>query len=195
MNKGLLGLLLVAFLGYWGWHFFAPAPQPAPATRAPAQRPSSGPAVVARRVPAKPSSTQQSVARATPGRSIVAKQPRLAPEGTYFLLQRASLKIDSGVIGFAPGTKVTLVDRNDSMSTVSDGQYQFTVASSQLTNDLDVANSVAQADYAAQTKIAESIAKSVREYEQEQRDEFINSEKEKGQRKTGRRTASPTPRR
>ena len=193
MKNVLLGVLLVALL-YWSWQWYTASPPKPAVTRAPAQRPSPGPAVVARRVPPKPSSQQQT-ARSTPGRSIVAKQPRLAPEGTYFLLQRASLKIDSGVIGFAPGTKVTLVDRNDSMSTVSDGQYQFTVASSQLTNDLDVANGVAQADYAAQTKIAESIAKSVRKYEREQRDEFINSEKEKGQRKTGRRTASPTPQR
>jgi len=190
MKKGLLGLLVVALL-YWGWQWYTASPPKPVVTGAPAQRPSPGPAVVARRVPPKPSSAQQT-GRATPARSLVAKQPRLAPEGTYFLLQRASLKIDSGVIGFTPGTKVTLVDRNDSMSTVSDGQYQFSVASSQLTNDLDVADSVAQADYTVQTKIAESIAKSIREYEQEQRDEFINSEK---QRKTGRRTASPTPRR
>src|SRR5215470_4621599 len=145
MKKVLPGLLVVA-LFYWGWQWYTASPPKPTVTGAPAQRPSPGPAVVARRVPPKPSSTQQSVARATPGRSIVTKQPRLAPEGTYFLLQRASLKIDSGVVGFAPGTKVTLVDRNDSMSTVSDGQYQFAVASSQLTNNLDVADSVAQAD-------------------------------------------------
>jgi hypothetical protein len=58
----------------------------------------------------------------------VAKQPRLAPEGTYFLLERVSLKIDSGVIGFAQGTQVTLVEKGDPLSTVSNGQYQFTVA-------------------------------------------------------------------
>jgi hypothetical protein len=190
MKKVLLGVLVVALL-YWGWQWYTASPPKPAVSRAPAQRPSPGP-VVARRVPPKPSSAQQTVARATPSRPLVTKQPRLAPEGTYFLLQRASLKIDSGVIGFPPGTKVTLVDRNDSMSTVSDGQYQFTVASSQLTNDLDVADSVAQADYTSQTKIAESIAKSIHEYEEEQRNEFINSEKE---RKTGRRTASPTPRR
>ena len=195
MKKGLLGLLVVAFVGYWGWRFFAPAPPPPAVTPAPAQRVSPRPATAARSAPPRSSLTQQSAARATPGRPRFAKQPRLAPEGTYFLLQRASLKIDSGVIGFAPGTKVTLVNRNDSMSTVSDGQYQFSIASSLLTNDLDVAEGAAQADYAAQTKIAESIARSIREHEQQQRDEFIDSEKGKSQKKTGRRPASPTPRR
>jgi hypothetical protein len=194
MKKGLLGLLLVVLFGYLGWHYFGPAPSPPAVTPAPAQRVSPRPATGARSAAARPSSAQQAV-RTTPGRSLVAKQPRLAPEGTYFLLQRASLKIDSGVIGFAPGTKVTLVNRNDSMSTVSDGQYQFSIASSLLTNDLNLAESVSESDYAEQTKIAESIARSIREHEQQQRDEFIDSEKGKGQKKTGRRTPSPTPRR
>ena len=130
---------------------------------------------------------------------MVTKQPRLAPEGTYFLLQRTSLKIDSGVVGFAPGTKVTMIDQRDSMTTVSDGQYQFTVPSSQLTNDLDIAESAVKSDYAAQAQIAESIGKSVREYKQQQRDALAASEKEKAQKKTGQKTrrtgASSTPKR
>lgn len=125
---------------------------------------------------------------------------RLAPEGTFFLLKRASLSIDSGVIGFAPGTKVTLVEQADSVSTVTDGEYQFKVPSSQLTNDLDLAESVAKADHTTQAQIAASTAKRAQEYSQRQRDAFIASEQEKGaQKKTGqntpRRAASPTPRR
>jgi hypothetical protein len=83
------------------------------------------------------------------------------------------------------------------MTTVSDGQYQFTVPSSQLTNDLDIAESAAKSDYAAQTQIAESIGKSVREYKQQQRDALAASEK--AQKKTGQKTprpgASSTPKR
>jgi len=116
----------------------------------------------------------------------------------FFLLQRASLPIDSGVIGFAPGTKVTLVEEANSVSTVTDGDYQFKVPSSQLTNDLDVAASVASDDYAKQAQIAELTAKRAQQYSQQQRDAFIASEKEKAQKKTGKKTPrhpSPTPRR
>jgi len=118
-------------------------------------------------------------------------------QGTFFLLQRASLPIDSGVIGFAPGTKVTLVEEANSVSTVTDGDYQFKVPSSQLTNDLDVAASVASDDYAKQAQIAELTAKRAQQYSQQQRDAFIASEKEKAQKKTGKKTPrrpSPTPR-
>lgn len=102
------------------------------------------------------------------------------------------------MIGFAPGTKVTLVEQTDSVSTVTDGEYQFKVPSSQLTNDLDLAASVASADYAAQAQIAELTAKRAQEYSQQQRDAFIASEKEKEQKKSGKKTArrpSPTPKR
>ena len=114
------------------------------------------------------------------------------------MLQRTSLPIDSGVIGFAPGTKVTLVEETNSVSTVTDGEYQFKVPSSQLTNDLDLAASVASADYAAQAQIAELTAKRAQEYSQQQRDAFIASEKEKAEKKTGKKTPrrpSPTPKR
>jgi hypothetical protein len=146
---------------------------------------------------ARSTPVKRAVAKPTPARPV-AQQQRLAPEGTFFLLQRASLPIDSGVIGFAPGTKVTLVEEADSVSTVTDGDYQFKVPSSQLTNDLDLAASVAKEDYANQAQIAELTAKRAQQYSQQQRDAFIASEKEKAQKKTGKKTPrrpSPTPRR
>jgi hypothetical protein len=130
-------------------------------------------------VAARPTPAKRVVGRPTPARAV-AREQRLAPEGTFFLLQRASLPIDSGVIGFAPGTKVTLVEQADSVSTVTDGEYQ--------TNNLDLAASVATADYTAQAQIAELVAKSAQEYSQQQRDAFIASEKEKAQKKTGKKT-------
>jgi len=197
--KMILGIAAALIVGYLAWRWFAPAPSQPAVARAPTQRASPRPTAGARSVPSKQSAAQQRAARPTPARSILAKQPRLAPEGTWFLLQRVSLKTDSGIIGFAPGTKVTLVDQGDSLSTVSDGEYQFTVASSQLTNDLDMAENVAKSDYTAQAQIAESIGRSVRQYEQQQLDAIAAAEKEKGQKKTGhkapRRTPSPKPKR
>jgi hypothetical protein len=197
-KKALLGIILAMAVGYLAWRWLAPAsPQSAPVPRAQTQRTTTKPKpAAARPTPAKRTVAQRAGARPTPVRPVA--QPRLAPEGTFFLLQRASLPIDSGVIGFAPGTKITLVEETNSVSTVTDGEYQFKVPSSQLTNDLDVAASVAKADYAAQAQIAELTAKWAQQYSQQQRDAFIASEKEKAEKKTGKKTPrrpSPTPKR
>lgn len=188
--KAILGLVSIVIVGYLVWRWFAPTPTQHPAVGpAPTQRsaPRSAPAR-----PTPPKLAQQGVAKPTPAPPATPER-RLAPEGTYFLVERASLPIESGVIGFAPGTKVTLVDQSDSGSTVTDGQYQFTVQSSYLTNDLDIAASVAKSDYTAQARIAEQIGKSIQEYDQQQRDVLVASEKEKAQKKTWPRAASRTP--
>jgi len=182
----ILGVVSVVIVGYLAWHWFAPtAVAPTPVQR-------SSPKPAAAHAPPPKRLAQQPAAKPTPARPAK-PQPRLAPEGTYFLLERASLRIDSGVIGFTPGTKVTLLDQGDSASTVTDGQYQFTVPSSRLTNDLDIAESVAKSDYAAQAQLADLTAKWTQEYNQQQRDAFIASEKEKEQKKTRSRTARRTP--
>jgi hypothetical protein len=193
--KVLLGIIAAVFVGYLAWRWFAPAPPQSVVTHAPTQGSSPKPAAATRPIPAKGLAAQKRTATPTSARPVVTKQRRLAPEGTYFLLQRTSLKIDSGVIGFAPGTKVTMVNKADPMSTVSDGQYQFIVPSSQLTNDLDIAENAAKADYAAQAEVAKSIGKSVHEYEKQQRDAIAASEKEKTQKKTGQKVPhrSPSP--
>jgi hypothetical protein len=192
-TKVLLGIVAVVIVGYLAWRWFAPAPRQPTVAHAPTQRSSPKPAASTRATLAKPSAAQERGVTSTPARPVVTKQRRLAPEGTFFLLQRTSLKIDSGVIGFAPGTKVTLIDQRDSISTVSAGYYQLTVPSSQLTNDLEIAENAAKADYATQAQVAESIGKSVREYEQQKRDALAASEKEKGQKKTGRKVPHPSP--
>jgi hypothetical protein len=190
--KIILGVVGVVIVGYMAWRWFAPAPtQPAPVAPARTQHAAPRPAA-ARSTPAK-----QPAVRPTPARAV-AQERRLAPEGTFFLLQRASLKNDPGVIGFAPGTKVTMVEQGAPLSTVTDGEYQFKVPSVQLTNDLDLAASVAKADYTTQAQIAELTAKWAEQYRQQQRDAFIASEKEKAEKKTGKknpRRPSPTPKR
>jgi len=186
--KIILAVISIVIVGYVAWRWFAPTPTQHPAVGpAPTQRsaPTSAPAR-----PTPPKLAQQDIAKPTPARPLTPER-RLAPEGTYFLVERASLTTDSGVIGFAPGTKVTLLDQGDSASTVTDGQYQFTVPPSQLTNDLDIAASVAQSDYAEQARTSELTGKWAQEYNRQQREAFIASEKEKAQKKTRPR---PTPR-
>ncbi len=197
-KKALLGIIVALIVGYLAWRWFAPAPtQRAPVAPAQTRTATKPKPAAARSTPAKRTAAQRPGARPTPARPVAHEQ-HLAPEGTFFLLQRTSLPIDSGVIGFAPGTKVTLVEQADSVSTVTDGEYQFKVPSSQLTNDLDLAASVAKADYTAQAQIAELAAKWAQEYNQRQRDAFTASEKEKAEKKTGKKTPrrpSPTPKR
>src|SRR5215472_8818583 len=193
MKKALLGVAAIAVLGYLGWHWFAPAPNVPPAVARPQSQPTR-----AKPIAAAPSTQAKAQAGkpTPPARSIFARQPRIAPEGTYFLLQRVSLQIDSGIVGFAPGTKVTLVEKGDPLCTVSDGHYQFPVTWPQLTNDLDIAESAAKSDYAAQVQIAGVIDQWDRQYQQQQRDDIAAAEKEKAQKKTGQKTparTSPSP--
>lgn len=180
--KAILGVIPIVIVGYLLWRWYGPAPAQHSAPT-PTQRSAPKPTAAARPAPPKRLAAQQSVAKPTPGRPVT-PQRRLAPEGTFFLLQRASLPIDSGVIGFPPGTKVTLLEQVDSASTVTDGQYQFKVQSSQLTNDLDIAAGIAKSDYTAQAQLAELTAKWAHEYAQQQRDALAASEKEKAQKKT-----------
>src|SRR5438552_11978482 len=192
--KMILAVTSILIAGYFLWRWFAPGPTEHNAVApAPAQHSAAKSTTAARPTPPK-RLAQQGAAKPTPAHLVTAER-RLAPEGTYFLVERASLPIESGVIGFAPGTKVTLVDQSDSGSTVTDGQYQFTVQSSYLTNDLDIAARVATTDYAAQARIAEQIGKSIQEYDQQQRDVLVASEKEKAHKKTRPRGAprAPTP--
>src|SRR5207248_11415112 len=172
--KVILGLVSIVIVGYLIWHWFAPTA----VAPTPAQRITPKPTAAAHPPPPPKRLAQQPAAQPTLARPV-APQRRVAPEGTYFLLGRASLRIDSGVIGFAPGTKITLLDQGASASTVTDGQYQFTVPSSQLTNDLDIAASVAQSDYAEQVRITELTGKLAQEYARQQRDAFIACEKER----------------
>lgn len=178
--KAILGVIPVVIVGYLLWRWYAPGPAQ-PSAPTPTQRSAPKPTAAARPTQPKRLAAQQGAAKPTPSRPVT-PQRRLAPDGTFFLLQRASVPIDSGVIGFAPGTKVTLLEQVDSASTVvTDGQYQFKVQSSQLTNDLDIAASIAKSDYTAQAQLAELTAKWAREYAQQQRDALAASEKEKAQ--------------
>jgi hypothetical protein len=197
MKNVLLVTVAIALFGYLGWHWFAPAPKPPPPVARPqAQRTPPKPASAARSTPTRSQPTKPTPA----ARSVAVKQPRLAPEGTYFLLQRVSLKVDSGVVGFAPGTQVTMVQQGALLNTVSDGKYQFSVAPSLLTNDLNVAEDAAKSDYASQAQIAAGIGQSVRWFQQQQRDAIAAEEKEKAEKKKGqkapapRKSPSPTPR-
>jgi pSer/pThr/pTyr-binding forkhead associated (FHA) protein len=89
-------------------------------------------------------------------KAITATSPgqHLAPNGTFWLTHRVSATTDSGVIGVPVGTKVTLVRYEGTALRVTDGQHEFDVAQPQVTNDLDLARQVFNADQRAQSQMA-----------------------------------------
>src|SRR3954451_19418812 len=101
MRKGFLGILAVGGLGFASTYLYLqrtpPPPPPAPPIQA---RPSP-------------------IAKTTP------RPGNLAPDGTFFLLRYHSVTTDTGVTGFAPGTKVSLVRKAGQTIRVTDGQAEF----------------------------------------------------------------------
>ena len=176
-------IIAVCAIAVVGWRVYSSGQNPvqAPASQSkPVQPPPSTPKTVQASA-FRPKPVQQ----APPSNSVAARLPttrqRLAPEGTYFFLKRASLKTESSIIGFAPGTKVTMIEQRGSTSIVSDGEHQFETASSQLTNDLDIATRAAKADFEAQRKIGEFIAKTVQEHDKQQAEEIATFDKQQAE--------------
>lgn len=93
-----------------------------------------------------------------PSTTTVVRNPRLASDGTYFLLRYTSVTTDDGVLGFNPGTKFKLVQNNGSTIRVTDGHDTIDVPSNALTNDLDVAEAAYAQDAAAMATLKEWMA-------------------------------------
>ena len=77
----------------------------------------------------------------------------LAPDGIFFLLTRISITNDSGVVGINPGTHVTLIKHAGNKLLVTDGVNKFEVTATQLTNDIDIADNLANNDRNSQASI------------------------------------------
>jgi hypothetical protein len=175
-------IIAVCAIAVFGWRVYSSGQKPvqAPASQSkPVQAPPSAPKTV------QASAFRPKPVQAPPSNSVAARLPttrqRLAPEGTYFFLKRASLKTESSIIGFAPGTKVTMIEQRGSTSIVSDGEHQFETASSELTNDLDIATRVAKADFEAQRKIGDFIVKTVQEHDKQQAEEIATFDKQQAE--------------
>jgi len=55
-------------------------------------------------------------------------------------MERVVVKSDSGVTGFAPGTRVNLIeDRGEKLFVTNDDNIRFEAPSDKVTNDLDLA--------------------------------------------------------
>lgn len=89
------------------------------------------------------------------------KQVRLAPDGIYYLSQYVSLRTPRGVVGFAAGEMMRRASgaASPGMVKVTDGNYVIEVAESKLTNDLDLAESIAAGERETQRLLGENTAK------------------------------------
>jgi hypothetical protein len=184
-----IAIIAVFAIAVFGWRVYSSGRKAveAPASQSkPVQAPPSTPK------PAQASVSRPKPVQAPPSNSARPPTPRqrLAPEGTYFFLKRASLKTESSIIGFAPGTKVTMIEQRGATSIVSDGEHQFETASSQLTNDLDIAARVAKADFEAQRKTGEFITKTVQEHDKQQAAEIATFDKQQEELKKKLRSAN-----
>jgi len=139
MRKGFLLTLAVAGLGFAAIYFYlqrTPPPPPPPAPSAQAR-----PSPIAKTTP-------------SPIAKTTARPRNLAPDGTYFLLRYHSVTTDTGVTGFPPGTKVSLVGKSGQTIRVTDGQIEFDMSAGEVTNNLDIAARLARTDSRTQEQAA-----------------------------------------
>jgi hypothetical protein len=93
----------------------------------------------------------------TPVVDRTAARHNLAPEGTFFLMERVSVPTQYGVTGIAPGTRVRLVQDNGSTFRVSDGTTTFDIGIEKVTDDIDLGQLVARNDAESQRLLADYI--------------------------------------
>ncbi|MDB6174321.1 MAG: hypothetical protein JWL59_3632 [Chthoniobacteraceae bacterium] len=89
----------------------------------------------------------------TPPVAVATPAPNyFAPEGVYFLLAATSVETEDGIVGFKPGSEA-LKQANGKYRV---GEHEIELRPDQLTNDLRIAGSLANADAAAQAAIRSS---------------------------------------
>src|SRR5438477_12676778 len=132
MDRRLATTIIAVFaIAVFGWRVYSSGQKPvqAPASRS---KPVQAPPSTAK--PVQASAFRPKPVQAPPSNSVAAHPPtprqRLAPQGRYLFLKRASLKTESSLIGFAPGSKVTMIEQRGFMSIISDGEHEFEPASS-----------------------------------------------------------------
>ena len=147
--KNLIFLVVIAVAGYFGYTYWQKQLHPDTAelvATAPAPEMAPG-------APASPVAPPASVAP-----PLVPHVANLAPAGTWFLLTQVAVTNDSGVVGKTPGTQVKQLAAVPSGLRVTDGHDEFTVTAMQVTNDVDVARRILEADRATQVRLVEARA-------------------------------------
>jgi hypothetical protein len=166
MKNFILLLIVVsaAYFGYISWqkHNSAGA---GPVAESAEQSAEPAAAVAAAPNPAAPANPKPDIViTATPQ----SQQPVLAPKGVYYLLERVSVTTDSGIFSAPVGTKVTEIKTTVTGMAVTDGQHQFNITPSQVTNDMTVASQLANHDRATQARLKADLAQQAKIYQEKE---------------------------
>lgn len=188
--RNLLLLLIIglgAYGGYTYWNTHRQTVPPAQVADAKIEEPAA--VVKAEPAPAPaPTKVEPERPKAEPERPApVVPSRRLAPEGTFFVLQRLSIPTETGITSIAPGTKVTVVRTGPPLH-LSDGKVEFDASPEQVTNDIDLATQVYNANLRQQVQTA-SVSQATAQMSQTQRDEQSRANAEKGEADTRRAQA------
>jgi hypothetical protein len=117
----------------------------------------------------------------------------LAPDGTFFLLQRVTKPTEFGIYSLGPGSEVHRIAQEGTKLTVSDGREQFEVDSSQLTNDLDKAADLQQMQGEERRSIHTAVEREKRRVQELQRQTNINHANATEQHEKARRETAKAP--
>ena len=74
------------------------------------------------------------------------KLPRIAPDGEAYLVRPHSVSSDTEIRGFAPGTRVRIIEKRSGMTLVAVDELQFEVPDSHLTDRFDDAGAIRASD-------------------------------------------------
>ena len=83
---------------------------------------------------------------------------RKAVPGFLYVLRYVSTTTETGLVGVGPGTRLALLDRGRTKSTLTDGTNDFVVENEYVTDDMDAAAMAARTDSQSQAALAAWMA-------------------------------------
>jgi hypothetical protein len=155
--RNLLVLIVLGVVGYYGWQAYQKDPQRF-AKYLPKQLTEETSSADSDASESQPADTSPAAPAATPAPAVPAftsritvqpegDKPALAP-GQFLVIERASVETKDGVTAIVPGDLVKLIERRpNGILQVTNGQYDFVVKESQVTQDVAVAREAERREF------------------------------------------------
>jgi len=157
--RNLLVIIILAGAGYYGWQAYQKDPKfftkylPNQAEEA---QPAESEEVAPEATPGSPAGTAPVPAPPAPP-TFVSKivipsgtnsETQKLPPGQFLVLERASVETKDGITAIVPGDLVKLIERRPNGTLkVTNGQYDFVVKESQVTQDVAVARQAEEREF------------------------------------------------